>query len=121
MKPEDFDYSNMVNDLELVNSIIKTVWKRETVLGDSKTTVDIIHINGLSYMDMETDCNGPIMKATLLHKGDSRLHLSNFKDKIKTHYFGDIKETFLHYYSKNGGKTWKPITPSRKPKVYNYA
>ena len=120
--PENYDYSMMVNDLELVNSLIKTVVISDNGLGEKRTNVSIIHIDGLEYMDVETDYNGPIMKAKIFRSGGNRAAcMENFKDRTDTYHFGMIKTIFKHYYSKDGGKTWKPTCKNGFNKVTNYA
>ena len=110
MKAEEFDYSMMVDDIELVNATVKTVRVRGDNINPKKTTVDIIHVHGLSYIDMPTDNNGPIMKATLLLSGNHRLHFDNFKDREEGYCWDMIKITIKNYYSKDNGNSWKPIT-----------
>jgi hypothetical protein len=121
LKPEDFDYSMLPKDLDMVNSMIKSVFTEDNGLGAQKTSVTFIHIDGISYMDTPTDDHGPIMKATILHSGDRRLHFTNFRDKTDTHCFKMIKMIFKHYYSKDGGISWEPMTTVGKEKVTHYA
>jgi hypothetical protein len=120
-KPEDFDYSMMVNDLELVNSLIKTVIIRENDAGESThTDSSIIHIDGLEYVDCPTDNHGPIMKATILKSGPNRQHMSNFRDRTETHCFGMIRTIFKHYYTKDG-ETWKSTCKNGYNHIIHYA
>jgi len=109
MTPEDFDYTMMVNELELVNSLVKTIHIHDNGLGVKTTHEDIFHMNGVSYVDCPTDSHGPILKATILHSGDRRLHMDNFKDRIDSYCFDTFKHITKNYYSKDNGDTWKPI------------